>query len=1169
MKTPLAALTLALLLGSAPALAGRRPHLDARSAAPAKPAPAARVTTGAPPAFVASVDDKRGVPTFLWAALPASGAPSLRALGPEAAARLHLEAQAGRYGLGPEALATAELTRVHDVGRGGVLAVFHQRSQGVPLFHTELKVLMRRDLTLVAMGGNLHAAAAPARKGAAFTLDERKALAAAFEDLYGLPVPPASFLDTKRRKADYRYFDLLPTPVITAKKLRLTAPARVKKVLFPLPDRLVPAYFLELLAGPSDGTDADVYAYVISAATGQVLYREDLTHADTFQYRVWASPAGDKRPFDGPLADFNPHPTGSPDGSYPPFAAPSLVSIDGFNKNPQNQGDPWLPAGAAVSTGNNVDAYTDDDAPDGFSNGDIRATPTAPGVFDRVYNVNAGPQSSQGQKMASVTELFYVNNWLHDWWYDSGFDEAAGNAQQDNFGRGGIGGDALRAEAQDGAPDKRNNADMAVVGDGESPRMQMYVWDPPPGVNVDRDGTLDNSVVAHEWGHYLHLRLVACGSAFCSAESEGWADFVALMLTLRPGDKPDGAYGIAHYATAAFPEPGYFGIRRYPYSTDMTKSPLTFRHIQAGESLPPNVPSSVLSDDNAESHNAGEVWAAMLFEGYMAMRAKAESPNPPYSIVEAQRRMGDYVVTGMQLAPADPTFLEQRDAVLAAAAAADLGDLATLAQGFAKRGAGSCAVSPPRESQDFVGVVESFEVKPSLSILEVSLDDSLVSCDQDGVLDAGESGQVKVLVMNTGPAQLSAGTVFLSSGNAAVSFPGGANIPLPALPPFGSAEVTVPIALSAAIVQKTKLALHLTGQVPAGCAAVKALDVAPFVHYDLLLASSSSDDVEAPSSAWSPSGVDQAKIWSRVQPNVGNHAWQGIDYGVPSDTALVSPPLQVAVGQSFVIGWKQRYRFETSMGVFWDGGVIELSDDGGANWHDVSDYANPGYTGTIGDPDNQAQNVLKDRQGFVDQSIGYPGLEGKSVDLGAQLAGKTVRVRFRIGTDDAVGDFGWEIDDLSFSGITNTPFASLAPNVMSCGGTTSSSSGGGGGAGGNGGAGGMGVGGMGVGGMGVGGMGVGGMGVGGMGVGGATSGVGGGGATTVGTDVGVGAGPGGVGVTTGGEGGGGGGQREPIAFGGCGCGASGEAPSAPGGLALLGLGALFLRRRRLGSDTVS
>ena len=54
-----------------------------------------------------------------------------------------------------------------------------------------------------------------------------------------------------------------------------------------------------------------------------------------------------------------------------------------------------------------------------------------------------------------------MTNWLHDWWYDSGFNEAAGNAQLDNFGRGGVDGDPLHAEAQDGYPGgSRNNANM-------------------------------------------------------------------------------------------------------------------------------------------------------------------------------------------------------------------------------------------------------------------------------------------------------------------------------------------------------------------------------------------------------------------------------------------------------------------------------------------------------------------------------------------------------------------------------------------------------------------------------------------------------------------------------------------------------------------------------------
>ena len=35
------------------------------------------------------------------------------------------------------------------------------------------------------------------------------------------------------------------------------------------------------------------------------------------------------------------------------------------------------------------------------------------------------------------TSLFFARNFAHDFFYDLGFDEAAGNFQVDNFGRGG------------------------------------------------------------------------------------------------------------------------------------------------------------------------------------------------------------------------------------------------------------------------------------------------------------------------------------------------------------------------------------------------------------------------------------------------------------------------------------------------------------------------------------------------------------------------------------------------------------------------------------------------------------------------------------------------------------------------------------------------------------
>ena len=64
--------------------------------------------------------------------------------------------------------------------------------------------------------------------------------------------------------------------------------------------------------------------------------------------------------------------------------------------------------------------------------------------------------------------MFFHVNWLHDRWYEAGFDEASGNAQKDNFGRGGIGGDPILAEGNDFSG--TDNANMSTPADGASPR---------------------------------------------------------------------------------------------------------------------------------------------------------------------------------------------------------------------------------------------------------------------------------------------------------------------------------------------------------------------------------------------------------------------------------------------------------------------------------------------------------------------------------------------------------------------------------------------------------------------------------------------------------------------------------------------------------------------------
>jgi len=86
---------------------------------------------------------------------------------------------------------------------------------------------------------------------------------------------------------------------------------------------------------------------------------------------------------------------------------------------------------------------------------------------------------------AATTNLFYMNNIMHDVWYQYGFNEINGNFQQNNYGKGGttsFTGDYVQADSQDKAeqdpgPTTRNNANFATPVDGQRPRMQMYLWD--------------------------------------------------------------------------------------------------------------------------------------------------------------------------------------------------------------------------------------------------------------------------------------------------------------------------------------------------------------------------------------------------------------------------------------------------------------------------------------------------------------------------------------------------------------------------------------------------------------------------------------------------------------------------------------------------------------------
>jgi hypothetical protein len=59
-------------------------------------------------------------------------------------------------------------------------------------------------------------------------------------------------------------------------------------------------------------------------------------------------------------------------------------------------------------------------------------------------------------------------------------------------------------------------------------------------------------------------------------------------------------------------------------------------------------------------------------------------------------------------------------------------------------------------------------------------------------------------------------------------------------------------------------------------------------------------------------------------------------------------------------------------------------------------------------------------------------MESESLDFGTALAGERVLIRFRLGSDPAVGEPGWEVDNVEAVGILNKPFSAIGDDVTEC-----------------------------------------------------------------------------------------------------------------------------------------
>lgn len=271
-----------------------------------------------------------------------------------------------------------------------------------------------------------------------------------------------------------------------------------------------------------DSTDVHLYNATVDAETGELLDVEDWTdqHEEgqiesTMARGSTAQAAAAALAVDEHTADDGHDHGPSTHRSNDPVQDGSSYTVYEIPKESPNDGPPTVVTNPADGTaspfgwhdadgmegpeftttrGNNVHSYLDrdnDNQPD--AGVDVDGGPDL--IFDFTTDLGTSPLDYQP---AAVTNLFYLNNVVHDVMVLYGFDEQAGNFQAVNYDGDTGGGDYVRAEAQDGGG--VNNANFSTpAADGSAPRMQMYLWNPSGGV-LPNQVVVDSGPAAGTYG---------------------------------------------------------------------------------------------------------------------------------------------------------------------------------------------------------------------------------------------------------------------------------------------------------------------------------------------------------------------------------------------------------------------------------------------------------------------------------------------------------------------------------------------------------------------------------------------------------------------------------------------------------------------------------------------
>ncbi|WP_170835687.1 T9SS-dependent M36 family metallopeptidase [Chryseobacterium wanjuense] len=205
--------------------------------------------------------------------------------------------------------------------------------------------------------------------------------------------------------------------------------------------------------------------------------------------------------------------------------------------------------------------------------------------------------------------------------------------------------------------------------------------------STKQDGSFDNGIMIHEYGHGISNRLTGNGYTCLqytqSKEQmgEGWSDFFALMLTNKSGDNASVPRGMATYALGEGISGD--GLRPAKYSPDFLINDYTYVDTNGMEFLN----GSTMVPD---VHSIGFVWATMLWDlnwQYVAKYGYASDVTS--NTTNGSSRVLQLVTDALKLQACSPTFIDGRNAILQAELATTGGvDKCMIWRTFAKRGLG-------------------------------------------------------------------------------------------------------------------------------------------------------------------------------------------------------------------------------------------------------------------------------------------------------------------------------------------------------------------------------------------------------------------------------------------------------------------------------------------------